>query len=60
LKPIIAHGDFANPNLRQQPLEFVITLVERKPSFVQKNNELLKDILESVFKLMIEIDADIE
>ena len=60
LKPIIAYADFANPNLRQQPLEFVITLVERKPSFVQKNTELLKDILEQVFKLMIEIDADID
>lgn len=60
LKPIIAYADFANPNLRQQPLEFVITLVERKPSFVQKNNDLLKDILESVFKLMIEIDSEID
>lgn len=46
LKPILAYGDFANPNLRQQPLEFVITLVERKPSLVQKNTELIKDILE--------------
>ena len=60
LKPIIAHQDFANANIRQQPLEFVVTLVERKPNLVSKNTELLKDILEQVFKLMIDIDQDIE
>jgi len=60
LKPIIAYQDFANVNIRQQPLEFVVTLVERKPSLVQKNEALLKDILEQIFKLMIDIDSDIE
>lgn len=60
LKPIVAHQDFANANIRQQPLEFVVTLVERKPNLVSKNTELLKDILEQIFKLMIDIDSDIE
>lgn len=46
LKPIIANSDFANSSIRQQPLEFVVTLIERKPSIAQKNLELLKDILE--------------
>lgn len=59
-KPVIACQDFANASIRQQPLEFVVTLIERKPSMVQKNVELLKDILEQIFKLMIDIDEDIE
>jgi len=46
LKPVTAYTDFANANIRQQPLEFIVTLVERKPSLAQKNTELLKDILE--------------
>lgn len=46
LKPIISCEEFANVNIRQQPLEFVVTLVERKPSLVQKDTELIKDILE--------------
>jgi hypothetical protein len=59
LKPIVAHQEFANANIRQQPLEFVVTLVERKPALVQKNEPVLKDILENIFKLMIDIDQDI-
>ena len=46
LKPVIACQEFANSSIRQQPLEFVVTLIERKPSIAQKNIELLKDILE--------------
>jgi hypothetical protein len=41
-------------------LEYVVTLIERKPSLAQKNIELLKDILDQIFKLMIDIDSDIE
>jgi hypothetical protein len=34
-------------------------LIERKPSIAQKDVELIKDILEQIFKLMIDIDEDI-
>lgn len=37
-----------------------MTVVERQPSLVKKNTEMLKSILELVFRLMIDIDEDIE
>ena len=46
LKQVIACQDFANSSIRQQPLEFVVTLIERKPSIAQKDVDLIKDILE--------------
>ena len=57
---IVSKQDFANANIRQQPIEFYVTVVERIPSIVKKNNELLKELIELIFKLMIDIDADIE
>lgn len=57
---MIAYTDFANASIRQQPLEFVVTIIERQPSIVKKDQNLLKDVLESIFKLMIDIDSDIE
>jgi len=60
IKPIVMHQDFANQNIRHQPLEFIVSLIERIPSVVKKDIELLKDILELVFRLMIDIDDDIE
>ena len=59
-KPIVAYKDFASSTLRHQPLEFVVTMVERKPSLMKKDEALTKDILEQVFKLMIDIDEDID
>jgi len=42
-------------------LEFIVTLIERIPSIVKKdNNETIKSILELVFKLMIDIDEEID
>ena len=46
LKPIVAYTDFANRSIRHQPLEFVVTIIERKPSICKLDPELLKDILE--------------
>lgn len=46
LKPIIAYTDFANTSIRHQPLEFVVTILERKPSIAKQDINLLKDILE--------------
>ena len=59
-KPIVAHKDFANNSIRHQPLEFVVTMIERKPSLAKKDTPLTKDILEQIFQLMIDIDEDIE
>ena len=53
-------NDFANNSIRHQPLEFFCTIVERQPSIVKKDEALLKDLLELIFQLMIDIDADIQ
>jgi len=59
-KPIIAYKDFANNSIRHQPMEFVVTMIERKPSLAKKDEAMIKDILESIFNLMIDIDEDID
>ena len=59
-KPIIGASDFANASIRHQPLEFATTMIERKPSLAKKDLDLIKDILENIFKLMIDIDEDID
>ena len=48
-KPIVAYKEFANNAIRHQPLEFVVTMIERKPSLAKKDLELNKDILELIF-----------
>jgi len=57
---IVTKSDFANAQIRQQPIEFFVTVIERIPSIVKKNHDLLKDMIEIVFKLMIDIDSDID
>ena len=52
--------DFANPNVRQQPVEFYVTVVERVPSIVKKDQDLLRQLIETIFKLMVDIEAEIE
>ena len=37
-----------------------MTVIERIPSIVKKDQELLKQLIELIFKLMIDIDSDIE
>jgi len=37
-----------------------VTCIERVPSIVKKDQELLKQLIELIFKLMMDIDADIE
>ena len=59
-KPIVAHTDFANNSIRHQPMEFVVTIIERKPSLAKKDDALIRDILELIFQLMIDIDEDID
>ena len=59
-KPIVAYKDFANNSIRHQPLEFYTTIVERQPSIMKKDEVLLKNLLETIFQLMIDIDEDID
>jgi hypothetical protein len=39
---IVGKADFANAQIRQQPIEFYVTIIERIPGIVKKNTELLK------------------
>ena len=55
-KPIIAKGDFMNASIRHLPIEFTVSMIERKPSLAKKNTDFIKDLLEQIFKLMIDID----
>lgn len=57
---IVVKADFANAQIRQQPIEFYVTCIERIPSIVKKDTELLKNLIQLIFRLMIDIDADIE
>ena len=59
-KPVVAYKDFANNAIRHQPMEFAVTMLERKPTLAKKNEALTKDVLEQIFQLMIDIDEDID
>jgi len=57
---IVNKEDFTNPSIRQQPIEFYVTMIERVPSIVSKNIPLLTQVVEQIFKLMISIDEEID
>jgi importin-5 len=57
---VVGKSDFTNPLIRQQPIEFYVTVIERVPSIVKKDEELLKQMIELIFKLMVDIDSTIE
>lgn len=59
-QPIVAKNDYANNTIRHQPVEFAVTVVERIPSLVKKDQETLKVLLDLIFKLMIDIDEDVD
>ena len=59
-KPIIANKEFTNNSIRHQPLQFATTMIERKPALAKKDDALIKDILDQIFQLMIDIDQDID
>ena len=40
-------------------MEFAVTMIERKPTLAKKDEALIKDVLEQIFKLMIDIDEEI-
>ena len=60
LSNITLKSDFANAQIRQQPIEFFVTVIERIPSIVKKDKDLLKNLFELIFRLMIDIDKDID
>lgn len=57
---IVSKQDFANAQIRQQPIEFYVTVIERIPAIVKKDQDLLKMIIEIIFRLMIDIDTEID
>jgi vesicle coat complex subunit len=59
-QPIVAKNDYTNNTIRHQPIEFAVTVVERLPNLVKKDVETLKTLLDLVFKLMIDIDEDVD
>lgn len=48
-KPVVAHSDFANNTIRHLPMEFAVTIIERKPALAKKDEALIKDVLEQIF-----------
>jgi hypothetical protein len=57
---IVGKNDFANQLIRHQPIEFYVTVIERVPAIVKKDTALLRDLIELIFKLMIDIEQEIE
>ncbi len=53
-------NDFTKQSIRQQPVEFFVTMAERLPGAFKKEGGMLQTLLEKVFKLMIDIDDDID
>jgi len=60
LYPIVAKNDYVNRSIRLQPVEFFVTLIEHVPVIAKKDHEFLKNLLDLIFKLMIDIDEDID
>jgi hypothetical protein len=57
---IVGKQDFANPMIRHQPIEFYVTVIERVPSIAKKDQQLLRELFELIFKLMVDIEPEIE
>jgi hypothetical protein len=58
--PIVAKNDYTNNTIRHQPVEFAVTVVERIPSIVKKDQDTLRSLLDLIFKLMIDIDEEVD
>ena len=57
---ILEKNDYTNSTLRHQPVEFLTTVGERIPTILEKDDELLKNLLDVIFKIMIDIDEEID
>eukprot|EP00347_Sterkiella_histriomuscorum_P012526 403368238 len=58
--PIVFKNDYTNPIIRHQPIEFFVSLQERSPKTLKNDQTTLKNILDMIFKLMIDIDEEID
>lgn len=59
-KQIITKSDILNKTIRHQPIEFLTTIAERQPTLLKENVSYLRDMLDTVFKLMIDINDEID
>ena len=57
---IVTKSDMLNSSIKHQPVEFLTTVAERQPSLLKDNEEYLKSMLDTVFKLMIDIDEELD
>mmetsp|Transcript_1961 Transcript_1961/g.2897 ORF Transcript_1961/g.2897 Transcript_1961/m.2897 type:complete len:525 (+) Transcript_1961:709-2283(+) len=57
---IVGKTDFTNPSIRQQPVQFYVSIIERVPSIARKDTDMLNSLFQLIFQLMVDIDADIE
>lgn len=60
LECVVVKNDYVNLAIRHQPIELAVTIVDRIPSVLKKNEDYLKKLLDYIFKLMIDIDSDID
>jgi len=58
--PIVGKNDFSKPSIRHQPVEFFVTLIENSPNTAKKDSVTFKALLDAIFKLMIDIDQEID
>jgi len=56
---IIAQSGELSDIVKHQPIEFLTTVAERQPSLLSDNEEYMKEMLDAIFKLMINIDEEI-
>lgn len=57
---IITKSDMLNNTIRHQPVEFLCTVAERQPTLLTNDDKYLKGMLDTTFKLMIDIDEEVD
>lgn len=57
---IITKSDILNNTIKHQPVEFLCSVAERQPTLLTSNEKYLKGLLDTTFKLMIDIDSEID
>jgi len=57
---IVGKNDFTNPSIRQQPVQFYVSVIERVPTIAKKDTDMLRHLFQLIFQLMVDIDEDIE
>lgn len=45
--------------LKKLPIEFLISIAERKPGLLRRNENYLNRLLDMIFKLMVGIDEEV-